>query len=108
MIAANEKAPVCTEAFKMVGRFGIHPSEWQALLLLNPILTPEHAFPAPQHKKKPGLLRASSLPTVVVPIVAAIVSRAIIVIRIRSATIVAVSRAIVVTVVVGIGCRCRA
>ena len=64
--------------------------------------------PATRQRKRPGLLRASSLPTAVVAIMgASIVSRAAIVIRIRSATIIAVSRP-VVTVVGGIGRSGRA
>jgi hypothetical protein len=61
-----------------------------------------------QTKKKARIAPGSSLPIVVVAIVAtSIVARAIVVIRIRSTTIIPVPRAIV-TVVVGIGCRCRA
>src|SRR4029079_17014071 len=58
-------------------------------------------------KKKPGLLRAPSLPVIIVAIVSApIVSRPIVVIGVRSTTVIAVPRAIMVTVVVGIGgCR---
>jgi uncharacterized membrane protein YqjE len=60
-------------------------------------------------KEKPGLLRALLLPTVVVAIVAtSIVSRAIVVIGIRSTAVIAVSRAIIVAVIGGIGCGCGA